>query len=184
MEFFNSNDLSQKASKVLLNRKARTFAGSLEAANVVMANEADAYYSSKTYDIFLSHSRLDANVIYGLKNILEENGFSAYVYWIDDSTSSLSVTPETAERIKTRMRSCKALLYATSENAENSKWMPWELGFFDGIRGKVAVCPITYSSSFQGREYLSLYPIMERDLWLHKPTGELYKKLGTWLTEN
>ena len=54
--------------------------------------------------------------------------------------------------------------------------MPWELGYFDGIRGKVAVCPITYSSSFEGREYLGLYPIMEKDFWLWKD-GQVYKKV-------
>ncbi len=60
--------------------------------------------------------------------------------------------------------------------------MPWEMGYFDGIRGKVAVCPITYKSSFEGREYLGLYPVMEKDLWLHKD-GKLFKKLRTWLDE-
>jgi hypothetical protein len=183
MEFFNSYDLRIKASRELDNRTLRSFSGSAyESADRVLANEASTYYSYKNYDIFLSHSVLDAAIVLGLKSVLEESGFSSYVYWVEDSSDRSQVTPETAERLKTRMKSCKALLYATSENADNSRWMPWELGYFDGVRGKVAVCPITYSTSFQGREYLGLYPIMEKDLWLHKD-GKIFKKLRTWLDE-
>ena len=59
------------------------------------------------------------------------------------------------------MRSCKSLFFATSDNSSNSKWMPWELGYYDGYRGKVAILPINASlyqkDSFEGQEYLGLY---------------------------
>jgi hypothetical protein len=176
MDFFTAAELTSRSS-IIRNRKSFS-----ESANTILANEANAYYSSRSYDIFLSHSSLDANVIVGLKSALEDNNFSLYIYWIEADPESYKVTPETAERIRTRMRSCKGLLYGTSQNAENSKWMPWELGYFDGIRGKVAVCPITDSSSFQGREYLGLYPIMEKDFWLWKD-GRTYKTLRQWLDD-
>lgn len=177
MTFFTSSELSQRASTPLFNRKSI-----YESANTVLAKEAKAYDSRNTYDIFLSHSILDANVIYGLKSVLEDNGFSVYIYWIEDAAERSTVSPEIAERIKHRMQSSKALLYATSENAQNSKWMPWELGYFDGLRGKVAVCPISSNPSFVGREYLGLYPVMEKDLWLWKD-GKPYKRLKTMVDE-
>jgi hypothetical protein len=183
MDFFNLSELSSKASASILARKARSYGSLYETADIVMAKDASDYVS-KNFDIFLSHNFLDANVVYGLKTVLEENNFSVYVYWVDDASEASKVTPATAERIRRRMQSCKSLLYATSDNAENSKWMPWELGYFDGIRSKVAICPITRSSSYDGREYLGLYPFMEKDLWLRKPDGQVYKKLGTWITEN
>ena len=44
--------------------------------------------------------------------------------------------------------------------------MPWELGFFDGLKGKVGVLPIKPEAispdHFEGREYLKLYPRVER----------------------
>jgi hypothetical protein len=43
--------------------------------------------------------------------------------------------------------------------------MPWELGYFDGLRqGRVAILPLVSSSeaSFSGQEYLGLYPVVER----------------------
>jgi len=181
MNFFSTSELIAKASAVLENK--RNFSGSAYASdNVIMAKEAREYNAYKSYDVFLSHSFSDARVVYGLKSALQDSGLSAYVYWIDDAESRANVTPETAARLRGRMKSCKSLLYATSASAENSKWMPWELGYFDGLRGKVAVCPITHSSSYDGREYLGLYPIMEKDFWLWKD-GRAYKKLHDWLKE-
>jgi hypothetical protein len=182
MEFFSPSELLSKGTDLISNKR-RTFGSIYESDASIMAKDASAFNSLKTYDVFLSHSFSDATIIYGLKGALEENGFSAYVYWIEDKATESQVTPETAERLKDRMKVCRSLLYATSENAENSKWMPWELGYFDGTRGKVAVCPITQYSSFNGREYLGLYPIMEKDLWLHKD-GKLFKKLRTWIDES
>lgn len=44
-----------------------------------------------------------------------------------------------------------------------SRWMPWELGFFDGFRTAVAVLPVAKNSSetFCGQEFLGLYPYID-----------------------
>lgn len=63
------------------------------------------------------------------------------------------------------MRASDSMFFATSESSPNSKWMPWELGYFDGLRhGRVAVLPLLgpQSSGFRGQEYLGLYPVVER----------------------
>ncbi len=42
--------------------------------------------------------------------------------------------------------------------------MPWELGYFDGLkRGRVGIFPIVANAgdAFQGQEYLGLYPLYE-----------------------
>jgi hypothetical protein len=90
------------------------------------------------------------------------------------------------------MNQCKALLYAFSENASNSKWMPWELGYFDGIKGTVAVLPIarTAKYSFQGSEYLGLYYYIQIDeisgtnktaLWVYEKSDK-YVLYDVWVT--
>jgi hypothetical protein len=56
------------------------------------------------------------------------------------------------------------MLYATSKASSNSKWMPWELGYFDGLKSdKIRILPIVESSNddFRGVEYLGLYPAVE-----------------------
>ncbi|MCD6252491.1 MAG: toll-Interleukin receptor [Psychrobacter sp.] len=125
----------------------------------------DSISPDKTYDIFLSHAFLDAETIYGLKIILEEAKFSVYVDWYEDSHLDRGkVTKKTAEIIRKRMKSCKSLIYAITENSGDSKWMVWELGYFDGFRGKVAILGLTENSEdgFQSQEFLELYPFVER----------------------
>lgn len=125
----------------------------------------DSINLDKTYDIFLSHAFLDAEAIYGLKITLEEAGFSVYVDWYEDSHLDRGkITKKTAEIIRKRMKSCKSLIYAITENSGDSKWMVWELGYFDGFRGKVAILGLTENSgdSFKSQEFLELYPFVQR----------------------
>jgi hypothetical protein len=117
------------------------------------------------FDVFLSHSFLDAEIILGVKTLLEAEGLRVYVDWIDDGQLDRSrVTSATAELLRRRMRNSRSLVYATSATSSQSKWMPWELGFFDGYRsGHVAILPLvpTSASGFKGQEYLGLYPYVE-----------------------
>lgn len=122
------------------------------------------FNESKIYDIFLSHSYKDRVAVAGMvKYLKKQYGYEIYVDWIEDSTLDRScVTKETANVIKTRMKNCKCLFYVTSENAPSSKWMPWELGLMDGLKERVAICPLTRevyeADDYRGQEYLGIYP--------------------------
>jgi len=120
---------------------------------------------STDYDIFLSHSSEDAEEISGLRMLLKQEGLSIYVDWIEDSgVDRTNVTAENAEMLRQRMRHCRHLLYATSKAASDSRWMPWELGYFDGARqGSVGTIPLVDAptTTFKGQEYLGLYPVYQ-----------------------
>lgn len=149
--------------------------------------------SVKIYDIFLSHSSSDATLVTGLKLELEDLGYTVYVDWIEDpKLNRANVTRETALLLQSRMKQCKSLIYAFSENAANSKWMPWELGYFDGIKGTAAVLPISKSTKgiFQGSEYLGIYFYIQIDtirgtnksaLWVYEASSK-YILFDVWLT--
>lgn len=171
----------QKSSQVVLNEVVREQFSTQKAA-------------ARSYDVFLSHSRLDSDFVLGLKLRLERAGCSVYVDWIDDPALDRSnVSPATADQLRSRMRSCKALLYAFSLLSSHSKWMPWELGYFDALRGKVAVVPLSGSSgvtSFNGQEYLGLYPYLDETkgngtaglrLWVNQD-AKTYVLFEKWLT--
>jgi hypothetical protein len=85
-------------------------------------------------------------VIAGVKTLLEDEGLKVYVYWIEDGQSD-RVTAATAANLRMRVNSCQALIYASSRASPKSKWMPWELGYFDGREpGRVAIFPLPSSS--------------------------------------
>lgn len=142
--------------------------------------------SADTFDIFLSHSYLDQEIVLGLKGYLEEKGLSVYIDWIDDNQLERdSVNEDTAEILRKRMKQCGSLLFATSSNSSTSKWMPWECGYFDGINGKIAILPIskTDESSFKGQEYLGLYPYIDvsaSSIWVNS-TKSGFCNIQEWL---
>lgn len=149
MKFYTKNYLENLSKRGMSG--TRTFSSSV--------NE-NKYKTS--FDIFLSHSFKDKKYIEGLYLELTSKGYSVYVDWIIDADlQRTSVSKTTVHKIRMRMKQSKSLIYATSENASTSKWMPWELGFMDGgTNGKCAILPITdyESSNFNGQEFLSVYP--------------------------
>lgn len=158
-------------------------------AKIILEHASKNFSEYKTYDIFLSHSFLDAREVLGLKTYLEEMNYSVYVDWIEDKQLDRSkVSKKTADLLRKRMNSCKSLFFATSDNAGKSVWMPWELGYFDGVKGKVAILPILASSNsdrYEGQEYLGLYPYVTNShssLWIHRSTYD-YQSLNNWLAE-
>jgi len=97
-----------------------------------------------------------------------------------------NVTSETADLLRKRMKQSKSLIYIATQNSTESKWMPWELGYFDGFSdGSVAVLPLleNSSSSFVGQEYLGLYPKVEKGQYSDTGGSETFVKKNTgWMT--
>jgi hypothetical protein len=145
---------------------------------------------TQSFDVFLSHSYLDKELIIGLKGELNKLHYSVYVDWIaDEELDRRKVSKETADTIRKRMKNCKCLFFATSVNSTNSKWMPWECGYFDGLKGYVAILPVakTSQSTYNGQEYLGLYPFVDKAtsngkeaLWINEST-DIYVSFDKWL---
>jgi hypothetical protein len=150
---------------------------------------------SKSYDIFLSHSFLDASIILGLKKEFEDLDYSVYIDWVEDTKlDRTKVTSNTADVLRQRMQNCECLLFAHSNNSSSSIWMPWELGYFDAFRSAmVAILPIvenpTSSDQYVGQEYLGLYYYITKSkdtensketLWVNKDS-KTYIDFDNWL---
>ena len=121
-------------------------------------------------------------------------GYSVYLDWIQDSQlDRTKVDKATADLLRRRMKQCRSLFFGTSDISPSSKWMPWECGYFDGVKGKVAICPIVMQGTqneYTGQEYLGLYPYIQKDkprdgvsptLWVHE-TRTKYVIYSKWLT--
>lgn len=153
-----------------------------------------------SFDVFLSHSKMDDKYVLGAKQILEEKGYSVYIDWINDPQLDRSkVNKRTADYLRKRMRQCHLMFYLHTKNASLSRWCPWELGFFDGsseLIDRTFVFPLVQSgNTFRGQEYLELYPIvdidnvgkktsMKTDVWAKYPSGERrYRQMSFILRE-
>lgn len=123
------------------------------------------------FDMFLNHSFHDAEVILGVRTILQRAGKRVYVDWIDyPQLDRTHVIKATASRLRDRMNQCNSLIYAAKQPATSSKWMPWELGYFDGRKNSesIAIMPlVSYPGEAVGQEYLGLYSTVERASPLH-----------------
>ncbi len=144
------------------------------------------------FDIFLSHSFLDKEEVEGIYIELRNKGYSVYVDWIvDPHLDRKNVTKATAELIRKRMKSSKSLLFAISDKAEISKWMPWELGFIDGNTNQCSIFPVSQDKvapkTFRRSEYLLLYPYVKmaeidsKKEILITESGNEYSGLGDWV---
>ena len=134
-------------------------------ANPTLQNSTRKSLSGKN-TIFLSHSHQDADIIIAAMNFLLSLGVSVYVDWLDEEMPAVT-SGETATKIKKKIVSCDRFVVLLSEKSVESKWVPWELGYADGVReiNDIAILPIrrnqyTYDSAFNGVEYMSLYPVI------------------------
>ncbi|MEZ0183132.1 TIR domain-containing protein [Flavobacterium oncorhynchi] len=179
MPLFTSEYLKRKSSVTSLNESVKVFT----ARNT----------RNMTFDIFLSHSFLDKQEVFGLYTELTALGYTVYVDWIVDSDLDRSkVTKQTAELIKERLKNSKSLLLAISTNATMSKWMPWELGIVDGNTDRCAIVPISQDNSnlytFDRVEYLKLYPYLDiatdnsgaMRLWINEDSTT-YTQFENWI---
>lgn len=153
------------------------------------------FYRSNNYDVFLSHSYLDKELVYVLVELFNKAGYSVYVDWmVDSQLDRSSVNTETASLLRYRMRKCRCLAYVSTSNIVSSKWCPWELGYVDGNKnGRCAILPILKSETyFKGQEYLSLYPYIDYEktansekfeFWINDPKdNKKYIALKDWLS--
>ena len=158
MRFFTFNEM-----KVYAERETSRSNISMESyfnETIKQQNQKD------TFDIFLSHSSKDKILILGIKKFIEDSGYSVYIDWVDDpELDRTNVNKHTAEQLRKRMKQSKFLVYVDSDNASTSKWMPWELGYFDGYNSeKIGILVIRNNSNeiYKGQEYLNLYPTIEK----------------------
>ncbi len=156
--------------------------GQTKTASKILNEQRENDSIFKSYNVFLSHAFKDSDLVLGAKAKLEECGLKVYVDWLEDYELDRSeVNKDTASLIRERMLRCDSLFYFTTNNSEYSKWMPWETGFFDGKRGKVAILPVINDdkSGFIGREYLDLYPFVDfykNEVWLNVDNKTLQYK--------
>ena len=161
----------------------------------VITENYSIFTSNKQFDIFLSHSSLDQEEVINLVGLFNNCGYSVYVDWMfDPQLDRSNVTADTAKALRIRMAQSTGLAYLATGNSANSKWCPWELGYFDGKSqtSRCCILPVlsSYAASYTGQEYLGLYPYLTYtqyankdayDFWVHEQNSSKYVVLSSWL---
>lgn len=126
------------------------------------SNIKEASASAKL-TIFLSHSHKDKTLVEGLIRYLDKLGVAVYVDW-NDSAMPRITNRTTAEQIKKAIGINDLFVVLATNNALASKWVPWEVGVADQIKGedRLMIIPVKDDSGrFDGSEYLQLYRRVE-----------------------
>ncbi len=124
----------------------------------------DAFSGDPRITVFISHKHSDLEELKGIIGFLEKNyNVKCYIDSRDPSMPKIT-SGETASKIKERIRNCKKFILLATEDAIESKWCNWELGFGDANKFKdhIALFPIkkadTSENAYKGNEYMQIYP--------------------------
>lgn len=115
------------------------------------------------YDVFVSHQAGDIELARDLcRHIRDTLGYEAY---LDEQDSAPEMDPDTvdartAERLRKIMRKAASLILVIGPNTAQSRWMPWELGFFDGRQSsqRIGIYLAEGAQLPPQQEYLGIYP--------------------------
>lgn len=156
-----------------------------ESVASVQGKSASINASSAQATIFLSHSSKDRELVKPAIAFLRSHGISVYVDWMDEGMLDV-VSGATAKRIKEKIREQRKFMVLVTENSKDSRWVPWELGFADSVKGMdyIAILPVSENGSFVQNEYLKIYPKITMVngiwwVWIDDPTS--LTQLTEWL---
>ncbi len=116
-----------------------------------------------TNSVFISHKHTDFEIVSRVKDLLEKCGFIGYVDWEDDLMPP-TTSGETAIKIKEKISEAKKFIFIATNQAIESKWCNWEIGYADAFKyiNNIAIMPIEQANdSFKGEEYLNIYPSIQ-----------------------
>lgn len=183
---FKSISYYDQVADNFLNESRRTFSKAVLNESL-SANEKyglGGELNELEFDIFLSHSYLDKKTVYGVYKDFEMLGYKTYVDWIvDPNLDRDNITKATAEILRLRMKQSKCLIYATSSNVIASQWMPWELGYMDGLKkSKVAVFPLL--NDYEEDNDLELPKYLELYFTCSKERTNISSKEVLWINGN
>lgn len=118
-------------------------------------------FSAKVPTVFISHKHDDLDDLKGIIGFLEEEyKVKCYIDSKDKSMPNIT-SGETATKLKTRIKQCDKFILLASNNAIESKWCNWELGYGDAQKYKNNIALFPFRRSFEtynGNEYMEIYP--------------------------
>lgn len=145
---------------------------------------------TKVINVFISHKHDDLELLSEVLGFFEkECGVKVYIDSKDPEMPEVT-SGETAKRIKKRIDDCDKFVLLATDNAIESKWCNWELGYGDArkrIGQDIALLPLgDKEGDYKGNEYLAIYPYIVENTDI-KSTEEGRKRIENFsvrITQN
>ena len=120
-----------KGKKKSYQVEKSTFFGTPESLAKELQNSGSVQ-NMKSYDLFISHSSMDKDKVREVLRKANNIGLNCYVDWTADNDflRRSMVSEYTKEVLKARMRQSRYLLYLSSDNSRKSKWVSFELEYY------------------------------------------------------
>lgn len=126
------------------------------------------------FDVFISHSSADEEMLIPLFRRLNQAGMVAYIDWVNDRERlpREACCAETAAVLGARIRQSRLFLFVVSDESLRSTWCAWELGFAAAIGMPIYLYYDEQDASAPLPEYLRAYSVIDLSDWgLNVETG-------------
>lgn len=165
--FLTLQKFGEKEVRLRKNRKGKTrigdelFPAKIESPSELLSHIYNSQLEqNKKYDLFLSHSSTNKDLLLGVKTMLNSLNFNVYIDWINDKESlkRTLTNADTAHVIIERLKACDALMFVYTEDSLKSLWTPWEIGYFHSLKGKICVYYPDEIDENMIPAYINIYP--------------------------
>ena len=125
-------------------------------ADLVQRIEKNSIQNRKNFDMFISHSSLDASLIKKIIKALNAHNISVYCDWTSDSDflKRELVSEFTKIVLIRRLEQSKALLYIRTDNSVIADWVKFELAHFATLNKPMYYIDFTDQAAVDGSEKL------------------------------
>lgn len=135
--------------------------------------------------IFLSHSHKDRELVRPSIAFFRSHGVKVYVDWMDEGMPDV-ISGQTAKKLKERIQQQKKFVVMVTENSKDSRWVPWELGYADPVKGMehIATFPVAEKDDFTQNEYMKIYPKIQyvsNTWWVWRDDPQQLIQFSDWL---
>lgn len=138
----------------------------------------------KNYDLFLSHSSNNKELLIEIKSILNSLDINVYVDWINDKEGlkRTLTNADTAQVIIERLKASNGLMFVYSKDSLNSLWTPWEIGYFHSLKGKICVYYPEEVDESKVPAYINMYPkVFFKENGFIVKIEEVMIPIGNWI---
>jgi len=165
--FLTLQKFGEKEVRLRKNRKGKKrvadhlFPAKIESPSELLSHIYNSQLEkNKKYDLFLSHSSTNKELLLIIKSILNSLNFNVYIDWINDKESlkRTLTNADTAHVIIERLKSCNSLMFVYTQDSLKSLWTPWEIGYFHSLKGKICVYYPDDIDESMIPAYINIYP--------------------------